>query len=197
MNPFGMAVLTGGPVSLVGTTPAIVVGGVPTEYDNDYPRYPNPWTKTHLNHSGAYATGLAKEVVFILSLKVDMEIIPTAQSALVDFIKPGVPASPGLRQLYSAMSMGIPPAVVRADNDAGSFFKKMVNIAAPLVGKIFPPAAPFVAPIQGLANRGVDALSQRRKAKKAKQTNTKGNGSVNMTLSREEANRITALRSKR
>jgi hypothetical protein len=205
LDPFGTCILSAGLQNDAGFTSTMVVGGIPGDpltLDGRL-RYPNPWTKTHLNHSGAYCTGLAKEVVFVLSMKVDMEIIPNAQSVLVDFIKPGVPASPGLRQLYSAMSMQIPPAVVRADNDAGDFFKKMIGVAAPLVSKIFPPAAPFVAPISGLATRGVDALSQRRKAKKQNQQQkpkTKqitGAGTVNMTLTREEADRLISRRSRR
>jgi hypothetical protein len=188
VDPYAGLVMTGGNTKLdLSTIPALYTGGITTIVggtEGGYGRTGKGWYKTHLNHSGSYGTGLAKEVNFALTLKADLEIIPNGSSILVDFIKAGVPASPSVKKLYAEMARAIPASVPVADNDAGDFFKKMIKVAGPIVGTLFPAAKPLVAGGQAALTKGVDALSQRRKNKKALQANSNGKKStrtVNVT----------------
>lgn len=196
MDPFGGTYLTAD----VGSSTGLFIGAQGVGDSGEFRRLANPWCKTHLNHSGAYGTGLAKEVNFTLTVKADMEIIPTATSVLVDFIKPGVAASPQLRNLYSHMSRQIPPAVMRKDNDAGDFFKRMIKVAGPLVKTLFPPAAAFVDPLSGMATRGIDAIQARKEKKRQSELKPlvkpragKPN-TVTITVTPEEAARVQQMR---
>jgi hypothetical protein len=160
---------------LSATRPALFLGGI-TDSDPELGVVPNFFTYTHLDHSGSFCTGLSPQTTFTITLKATVEIIPNANSVLIDFASPSIPYNPRVDELYQKIVSELPPSVPVADNNAGDFFKKIVNVATPLVSSLFPSAAPIIGAASGLANKGIDALSrnrQRKKAQKKNQANSK------------------------
>jgi len=101
---------------------------------------------THLDMCGSYYTGLAPESVLVLTLKAVIEIIPDVQDSLVDFLKPTTPYDADLDKLYEMAKGALPPGAMKKDNDAGDFFKGVVDFLTPALSFVFPEFAPFIIP---------------------------------------------------
>lgn len=149
--------------------PALFLGGI-TGLDREAGVVPNFFTYTHLDHSGSFCTGLTPQTTFTITLKSTIEIIPNANSVLIDFAAPSIPYNPRVDELYQKIVTELPPSVPVHDNNHGDFFKKIVNVATPLVSSLFPTAAPVIGAASGLATKGIDALSKNRQRKKAAKT---------------------------
>jgi len=161
----------------VGSAAGIHVGFLPrtpvVTYGDD-PAFWIPYTYTHLDQSGSFCTGLQEQATFTLTLKATLEIIPNANSVLIDFTTPAPPFNPKLDELYSNLAQQMPPSAPVADNASGDFFRRLIKVAAPVISTIFPQAAPVVKTVAGAADSGIAAIQRNREnksAKKAKQPN--------------------------
>jgi len=190
-NGLGCAVLAASR-PLNDTRPALFLGGV-TGADPGLGVVPNFFTYTHLDHSGSFCTGLSPETTFTITLKATVEIIPNASSVLIDFASPSIPYNPRVDELYQKLVNELPASVPVADNNAGDFFKKIVNVATPLVSSLFPTAAPVIGAASGLATKGIDALSknrQRRKENKKTQVTRKQPSKAEISSEIQRLNRM-------
>lgn len=136
-------------VLAAGTDPAVDAGNI---------------VKTHLDMSGSYLQGLHEEAVIVLTMHAVIEIIPRTSSVMIDFVKPGVPASPRLTATYATIKNDIPSAVPKADNDLGDFFKKMTKVMGPVLSTMFPEFSPLI----GMADKGINYVADRAHERKAK-----------------------------
>lgn len=125
--------------------------------------------KTHLDMSGSYLSGLNESAVITITLHAVVEIVPRTSSVMIDFVKPGVPGNSRLMSTYATVKNDLPAAVVKDDNDAGDFFKTMVNLMTPALSVAFPEFSPLIGGAGYLANKGISALEANHKKKKQAQ----------------------------
>lgn len=151
-------------IKLDGSVPGIYPGFRPSG-SLDITRY---MSYTHLDHSGSYCTGLNQQTTFTITLKAVLEILPNAQSVLIDFTQPSVPFNPRIEQLYDSIASSMPPATAVANNASGDFFKTLVNIATPLIKTMFPTMAPVIHNVSSAAQQGIQLLQNQRQAKLAR-----------------------------
>ena len=190
-NGLGCAVLAASR-PLDNTRPALFLGGI-TGQQVEEGVVPNFFTYTHLDHSGSFCTGLSPQTTFTLTLKATVEIIPNASSVLIDFALPSIPYNPRVDELYQKIVSELPASVPVHDNNAGDFFKKIVNVATPLVSTLFPATKPLIGVASGLANKGIDALSKNRQRKRAKKNNQVSRKQLTKTEISAEIQRLNRM----
>lgn len=134
----------------------------------------SPVVLTHLDMSGAYFSSLQPQSTLQVTLHAYLEITPTTSSVLIDFVKPSTPWEPELLQVFSETMCALPPAVPQGENDAQDFFRKVVQIASPMLSMAFPEFAGPINAFTPLALKGVDALGRAVKEGR-KQNSTSAN----------------------
>lgn len=142
--------------------------------------------KTHLDMSGNYLKGLDENAVITITFHAVLEIIPNVNSVMIDFIKPTTTYNPELLQVYARAKADLPAASVKADNDAGDAFKKILGVLAPVLSAVFPAFSPLIQGGATLLSGVTTAVQERRKKKReAQASNAKASpppkGNINNT----------------
>jgi len=132
----------------------------------DPPLHSEAVYETHLDMSGAYFTGLAPESVLIVTLKSTIEIIPDVGDDLIDFLQPTTPFDPKVDMAYELMKAALPPGVPKRDNDAGDFFKGLIDVLEPALSFVFPEFSPLIVGAGELGKSFIDKGKSLKKQKK-------------------------------
>lgn len=108
---------------IAGTTVAASCG-------NQYPNIIMP-----VDNAGAYFTGLSDQTVLTLMIRQTWEIFPAADMSLMRLAKPSPLYDPKALEAYSHIIRELPLGTIRANNDAGKWFR--------MIGKIARQALPY------------------------------------------------------
>lgn len=131
-----------------------------------------------IDNAGAYFTGLSEQTVLTLMVRQTWEIFPAADISLMRLAQPSPLYDPRALEVYSQVLREMPLGTIRADNDAGKWFRTVLQAAKkamPYVaaaGGAMLNMSPLGLPIKiagtQLLNAASDASKQQKKSTASK-----------------------------
>jgi hypothetical protein len=116
------------------------------------PSYASAIPATHfsrMNTAGAYFTGLSPQTTLMVTWRVGLERLPSANSPLMlSLAKPSAAFDPNALVLYNLIAAKLPPGVPQNYNDIGKWFSMISNVARTVI----PAAYPMVGMAQTVLN---------------------------------------------
>lgn len=104
---------------------------------------------SRMNTAGAYFTGLSPQSTLLVTWRVGIERLPSANSPLMlSLAQPSAAFDPNALVLYNLIAAKLPPGVPQGYNDIGKWFSMISNVARTVI----PAAYPMVGMAQTILN---------------------------------------------
>lgn len=104
---------------------------------------------SRMNTAGAYFTGLSPQTTLMVTWRVGIERLPSANSPLMlSLAQPSAAFDPNALVLYNLIAARLPPGVPQGYNDIGKWFTMISNVARTVI----PAAYPIVGAAQTILN---------------------------------------------
>jgi hypothetical protein len=87
-----------------------------------------------MHNQGAYFTGLSEQTSLTVVLHLDLEVFPSSDSTLISLATPSASYDPVALDLAAKTQTMLPVAVMRRDNDAGDWFRKIMKVVSTVSG---------------------------------------------------------------
>lgn len=137
---------------LQGNSGSIASPGVGDYHPSFGPNFAPAVPATHfsrMNTAGAYFTGLSPQTTLMVTWRVGIERLPSANSPLMlSLAKPSAAFDPNALVLYNLIAAKLPPGVPQGYNDIGKWFSMISNVAKTVI----PAAYPMVGMAQTILN---------------------------------------------
>jgi len=149
---------------MLGVIPRSSDGTVNGNYTPVIERHSPPTVVPEMMTSGAYFTGLSSQTKLTLTLRVFVEVFPSAGNALVPLAHPSNPYDAKALQCYQEIMSHMRSGYRVDDNDFGDFFRKAIAVAR-TVGKTLMPILPpgirdMVKTADSVASKAENALTK-------------------------------------
>jgi len=104
---------------------------------------------SRMNTAGAYFTGLSPQTTLMVTWRIGIERLPSANSPLMlSLARPSAAFDPNALVLYNLIAAKLPPGVPQGYNDIGKWFSMISNVARTVI----PAAYPMVGMAQTVLN---------------------------------------------
>jgi hypothetical protein len=154
-------------VHMKGVTPTSATGTVAAGYLANYSNQAPPTVVPEMMTSGAYFTGLSAQTKLTLTLRVFVEVFPSASNALVPLAHPSNPYDAKALQCYQEIMSHMRSGYRVDDNAFGDFFRKAIAVARTVGQTMMPILPPGIKDIVKMADKVAakadDALAKAQK----------------------------------
>jgi len=149
------AQLDGDNMYMRGVTPRNATGTIEPPFTSETAPYSDspPTVVPEMMTSGAYFTGLSSQTKLTLTLRVFVEVFPSASNALVPLAHPSNPYDAKALQCYQEIMSHMRSGYRVDDNAFGDFFRKAIAVARTVGQTMMPILPPGVKDIVKLADK--------------------------------------------
>jgi hypothetical protein len=154
-----------------GVTPKSTTGTTNGAYLESFDNQAPPTVVPEMMTSGAYFTGLSAQTKLTLTLRVFVEVFPSASNALVPLAHPSNPYDAKALQCYQEIMSHMRSGYRVDDNAFGDFFRKAIAVARTIGQTMMPILPPGIKDVVKMADKvAAKADSALAKAQKIEST---------------------------